>query len=262
MQPDFPPQPPDGTVRLKPATVLIGATPDVVCMSLLRYAANPASVSIPAEVVDQLAGARWQARRHEGKDAVTFLLLEGSFAHYRLQFSLEPDESGSSLLWVTGEYTQRRSLLHGMLERWQAQREAEALRDGVLAILKVTATKPVGAEPPAIVRGSERLSVRAPARLHVGNHTWHAEVLDVSETGMALLATTVPSQAVEDARTLLTEEIGEIEVLLLGEKSRMRVLVKRATPSRGGVEIGVQVIDAEGMVPLLRRALAKAKPSV
>jgi hypothetical protein len=251
--------PPQNVVGLKPITALVEAPPEPVCVALLRYAANPASV--PASIAGERSmHAKWAAQRREGQTSVTYLLQEGPLGYMHLQFAAESDGADSSVLWVTGEYAQKKSLLNGALERWRAQRDATALRDGVLAVLKATVRKDdVSAQPARVVRGSERLSVRAPARLTVGTRSWRAEVLDVSETGIAVVAATLPNQADADAHLLLQEEIGEIEVLLPGEKSRARVLVKRATPSRGGVQVGLQVIDAEGLLPLLKKALGRMK---
>jgi hypothetical protein len=245
-------------VHLKPITLVVEGPPDAVCATLLRYAANPASFALP----ERSPRATWTAQRQEGRHTVTYLLEDGPLGYMRLQFAAEADEAGSSVLWITGEYAQKKSLLYGALERRRAEREAIALRDGVLAVLQApSSTAEAVARPARAVRGAERLSVRAPARLQVGTRTWRAEVLDVSETGLAVVVATLAHQAESDAELLLRMQQGEIEVLLPGTRSRARVLVKRAAPARGGVHVGLQVVDTEGIMPLLRKALAQAKSS-
>lgn len=254
-------RPPQDAVSLKPITALVAASPDGVCAALLRYAANPASMAAPGSG-ERAPGARWSAHRQEDRTSVTYLLQDGPLGYMRLHFAIEPDQAGSSLIWVSGEYALKKSLLHGALERWRGQRDALGLRDGILDLLRATAgTTQDTAQPARALRGSERLNVRAPARLTVGSRSWRAEVLDVSETGIAVVAATLPQQVKEDAELLLREEQGEIEVLLPGEKSRARVIVRRAAPGRGGVQVGLQVLDAEGLMPLLKKALGRTKPS-
>ena len=244
---------------LKPLTVLLDATPDAVCQALIRnVAAAGAPPGLPGQS-GRLAVARWAAQRLEGQNIVTYILQDGPFSSFQIRFSAEADGIGSSVLWITCEYGLKSALLRGSLERWQAQRDATALRDGLVEILKAALLGTPGQTRPAS-RSSERVQVRAPARLRAAGREWRAEVLDVSETGLALVIATTPGQAEEDAKLLLAQPDGEVILQHLGEHTSAKVTVRRAGPGRGGLQVGLQAEQPEAILPLVRRAMARVRP--
>lgn len=244
---------------LKSLTVLLDATPDAVCQVLLRNAATAAAPQGMPGQSGRLAVARWSAHRPEGGNSVTYTLHDGPFSSLQIRFSAEADGIGSSVLWITCEYGLKSALLRGTLERWQAQRDATTLRDGLVESLKSALLGTAG-QSKGETRSSERVQVRAPARLRAAGREWRAEVLDVSETGLALVIATPPGQAEAEAKLLLAQPYGEVILQHLGEHTSAGVTVRRAVPGRGGLQVGLQADQPEAILPLVRRALSRVRP--
>jgi PilZ domain len=240
-----------GAVTLQPIMVPVRAGADTVYVALLRYASSP---------VPPPSGARWHAVRPSNEQAVTFTLKDGPLVYMRMRFAVEPVEPPdpqTTVLWVTVEYTPRPSRLSGALERWRAQRDATSLRDEVLTML-LHVNEEQAPLAGHYVRSAERHDVRAPARLVVGDRSWRAEVLNVSVGGISLIVATSPGAAETDIHEMLDLGKGEVEILVQRESGRARVLVRHAVPSRGGVQVGLQVLDPDATRPLLQRAIARA----
>lgn len=248
---------------LTPITVLVPAPPETVCVGLLRYAANSTGASALADSQHRTPVTRWTARllSTSGGSGVVLTQQEGPLGELILRFSAQPDETGATVLWITGDFAPRSTRRHGMLERWQVQRTATAARDAALAALQALIGDPSG-QPPPPVRQAERRQVRAPARLFVAGREWRGEVLDVSEGGLALVIGSSPSRIEEDLALIRAEGEGDLEVLLPSIADHIPVLIRRAQPGRGGVQLGLQVLEPGKILPLLRRALAQAQEGV
>src|SRR5260370_10697467 len=130
-------RPARGIASLTPVMIPIDVPPDEVCRALLRHATHPVALPEQALVSKQYLSGTWTAERPDERFHVIYTLVEGPVRHVRLYFSIDSDEAGHSIIWVTGEFAPRHALLNGALERWHAQRDAGALRDGVIAGLKV-----------------------------------------------------------------------------------------------------------------------------
>ncbi len=249
-------RPARGIASLTPVMVPIEVPPDEVCRALLRHATHPVALPEKALTSKRYLTGAWTAERPDERFYVVYRLVEGPLRHARLHFSIESDEAGYSIVWVTGEYATKHARLKGALERWQAQRDAGALRDGIIAGLKVH--KDEGEAQDEVkpwVRGAERLDITAPARLFVAKRAWRAVVLNVSATGIALLTADAPDRIEEDARFMIEHGQGDVDILLHGENSRAHVLVRHAIPNQGGIQAGLHVLNPEATKPLLRQAL-------
>jgi len=249
------------SLSLKPLVAVIKAPPDTVCVALLRYASNPNIVQSTQLGSGRLDDLKWTAHRLEQQHVVSYTLKEGVLESLQLRFVGEPDGEGSTALLVTCDYGLRSGRLRGALERWQAQRSAVMIRDGVIAALQVMISEQI-VEPTQTMRAAERLQVRAGAHLYVGGRDWRAEVLDVSETGLAIaIFPALGEEAAEAATFLLSTATGEVELQQPGGRLRAEVQVRRATPQRGGKQVGVglQVMQPDAILPLFRKAAARAK---
>jgi hypothetical protein len=232
---------------LEPLMLPLAAGVEAVLVTLLRMSSSRTSRH------------RWEARQQGDNPVVLLDLQDGPLAVLRLCLAARPDpesEKPITAVWVTGQYAGKPSRFDGMLERWRARREACALRDEVLAVLRELPALPETA-PGAARRASERQLVTAAARLYVGSRVWRAEVLNVSERGLSVVAAAQPSAVESDMRFLLAAAEGELELLLQSELNRARVLFRYAIPGRGGVRLGLQVLTPEAMKPLLRQALTQ-----
>ncbi|HWE63702.1 MAG TPA: PilZ domain-containing protein [Chloroflexota bacterium] len=246
----------DSAYSLVPQMVLVAAPPEEVCVALQRYASNAADGKCSSDRAAHQVACTWTAQRQDKALGVTLTLQGGPLRSYVLRFSAQSDEQGATMLWITGAYAPRRSRLRGPLDRWQAHRDAVALRDGVVSALTSLVEQQARRSGP-VLRRFHRKRVRAHARLCVASQAWTGEVLDVSEGGLALVVVCLPAQAEAAAAFMLQQPMGDVEIVLPGLNDRIPVLVRRAQPGRGGVEVGLQVLQPEKILPLVRKALAR-----
>jgi len=227
----------------------LAATPEAVCVALVRYAAAPDARS------RQLG--TWTARREPGDDCVTLTLTEGPLSHLVLRCLARPDTPERTMLSVATTYARRSGRLPFPSELMHARQEAAVLRNSMVAAILETFSDQ--SDPAAKARReSRRLPIRASARVFAGNREWRGEVLDVSAGGLALVLVALPAHAQADAAFLIKHADGEVEVVLPGYRERLRIRIVRAEQKRGGVQVGVQMVAPESTMPLLRKALDRA----
>ena len=227
----------------------LAATPEAVCLALVRYA------TVPGTPGPQLG--TWVARQDPAEACVTLTLIDGPLSHLALRCLARPDTPARTVLSVATTYARRSGRLPFPSELMRARHEATVLRNGMVAAIRETFSEQ--ADPGARAqRESRRLPIRASAHIFTGNREWRGEVLDVSAGGLALVLVTLPAQAEADAAFLTKHQDGEVEVVLPGYRERLRIRIVHAEQKRGGVQVGVKMVAPESTMPLLRKALDRA----
>jgi hypothetical protein len=88
------------------------------------------------------------------------------------------------------------------------------------------------------------MPVHTMAQLCVGDQVWHGEVVDVSATGLGLIVAAPADELEDTAMVLCAHGAGEVEIIFQEGAARAKVLITRAVPHRGGVEVGLWMCDS------------------
>jgi hypothetical protein len=219
----------------------LAATPKAVWAILLRRAQDTAGA-----LSREAPATSWHVTNTEEQRMLVLTANSGPLPDLNISCHVGGPPNGPATLTLKASFA-----AGTVLQRWHRRRTAEQFCHALIQDVADTLTISSGN---LAVRGASRRSQRGTVRIGSGESHWSGELVDISDTGIAMSVLATVAVADREAPDRWVGKATQARVRLAKSRVELPVTVAHVTRRRHDYLVGLRVLDSAGLTVLLPAA--------